>query len=103
LLGLGIFCDQSAVAMRVGARLAGAKLILLPLDQHHKSGCSFLLAPYDIARLRCRAALALRTKAEQTVNMAKKRTKSDKAERQAEGLEKKFERRPAQVPKKKAA
>ena len=74
-----------------------------PLDQHHKSGCSFLLAPYDMARLRCLAALALRTKAEQTVDMAKKRTKSDKAQRQAEGLEKKFERRPAQVPKKKAA
>ena len=89
--------------MRVGARLAGATLILLPRDQHHKSGCSFLLAPYDMARLRCLAALALRTKAEQTVDMAKKRTKSDKAQRQAEGLEKKFERRPAQVPKKKAA
>ena len=53
--------------------------------------------------VRCRAALALRTKAEQTRDMAKKRTKSDKAQRQAEGLEKKLERRPAQVPKKKAA
>jgi hypothetical protein len=38
-------------------------------------------------------------KAEQTINMAKKRTKSDKAQRQSEGLEKKLERRPAQVPK----
>jgi hypothetical protein len=56
-----------------------------------------------MARLRCLAALALRTKAEQTINMAKKRTKSDKAQRQSEGLEKKLERRPAQVPKKKAA
>jgi ribosomal protein L7/L12 len=56
-----------------------------------------------MARLRCLAALGLRTKAEQTVDMAKKRTKSDKAQRQAEGLEKKLERRPAQVPKKKAA
>ena len=35
-------------------------------------------------------------------NMAKKRTKSDKAQRQADGLEKKLERRPAQVPKKAA-
>jgi len=35
--------------------------------------------------------------------MAKKRTKTDKAQRQAEGLEKKMERCPAQVPKKKAA
>ena len=51
----------------------------------------------------CLAALALRTKAEQTIDMAKKRTKSDKAQRQSEGLEKKLERRPAQVPKKKAA
>jgi hypothetical protein len=42
-----------------------------------------------MARLRCLAALALRTKAEQTIDMAKKRTKSDKAQRQAEGLEKK--------------
>jgi hypothetical protein len=56
-----------------------------------------------MARLRCLAALALRMKAKQTVDMAKKRTKSDKAQRQAEGLEKKLERRPAQVPKKKAA
>ncbi len=45
----------------------------------------------------------LRTKTEQTVDMAKKLTKSDKGQRQAEGLEKKLERRPAQVPKKKAA
>jgi len=37
------------------------------------------------------------------MNMAKKRTRSDKAQRRAEGLEKKLERRPAQVPKKKAA
>jgi hypothetical protein len=29
LLGLGILCDHSAVAMWVGARLAGAKLTLL--------------------------------------------------------------------------
>jgi hypothetical protein len=36
-------------------------------------------------------------------DMAKKRTKSDKAQRQSDGLEKKLERRPAQVPKKKAA
>jgi hypothetical protein len=36
-------------------------------------------------------------------DMAKKRTKSDKAQRQADGLEKKLERRPAQVPTKKAA
>jgi len=57
----------------------------------------------DMARLRCLAALALRTKTEQTVDMAKKRTKSDKGQRQAEGLEKKLERRPAQVLKKKAA
>jgi hypothetical protein len=35
--------------------------------------------------------------------MAEKRTKSDKAQRQADGLEKKLERRLAQVPKKKAA
>jgi hypothetical protein len=35
--------------------------------------------------------------------MAKKRTKSDKAQRQSDGLEKKLERRPAQFPKKKAA
>jgi len=56
-----------------------------------------------MARLRCLAALALRTKTEQTVDMAKKRTKSDKGQRQAEGLEKKLERRPAQVPTKKAA
>jgi hypothetical protein len=56
-----------------------------------------------MARLRCLAALGLRTKAEQTVDMAKKRTKSDKAQRQAGGLEKKLERRPAQVAKKKAA
>jgi hypothetical protein len=45
------------------------------------------------------ATLALRTKAEQTVDMAEKRTKSDKAQRQAEGLEKKLE----QAPKKKGA
>jgi len=57
----------------------------------------------DMARLRCLAAMALRTKTEQTVDMAKKLTKSDKGQRQAEGLEKKLERRPAQVPKKKAA
>lgn len=38
----------------------------------------------------------------QAVGMAKKRTKSDKAQRQADGLEKKLERRSAQVPKKKA-
>jgi hypothetical protein len=37
------------------------------------------------------------------MDMAKKRTKSDKAQRQSEGQEKKLERRPAQVPKKKAA
>jgi ribosomal protein L7/L12 len=55
-----------------------------------------------MARLRRLEALALRTKAEQTVDMAKKRTKSDKAQRQAEGLEKKLERHPAQVPKKAA-
>jgi len=47
--------------------------------------------------------MALRTKTEQTVDMAKKLTKSDKGQRQAEGLEKKLERRPVQVPKKKAA
>jgi hypothetical protein len=37
-------------------------------------------------------------KAEQTVDMAKKRTKSDKAQRQDEGLEKKLDRRPAHLP-----
>jgi len=36
-----------------------------------------------------------------TVGMAKKRTKSDKAQRQADDLEKKLNRRPAQIPKKK--
>jgi hypothetical protein len=30
LLGLRIFCDHSAVAMRIGAGLASAKLTLLP-------------------------------------------------------------------------
>jgi hypothetical protein len=30
LLGSGIFCNHSAVTMRVGARLAGAKLTHLP-------------------------------------------------------------------------
>jgi hypothetical protein len=35
--------------------------------------------------------------------MAEKRTKSDKAQRQADGLEKKVERRPPQAPKKKTA
>ena len=35
-------------------------------------------------------------------DMAKKRTKADKAQRQADGLEKKLERRPAQVPEEKA-
>jgi hypothetical protein len=49
------------------------------------------------------AVLALRTKAEQTMDMAKKRTRSDNAQRQDEGLGKKSERRPAQVPKKKTA
>jgi hypothetical protein len=34
--------------------------------------------------------------------MAKKRTKADKAQRQADELESKLERRPAQVPKKTA-
>jgi hypothetical protein len=34
--------------------------------------------------------------------MATKRTKADKAQRQADELESKLERRPAQVPKKKA-
>ncbi len=37
-----------------------------------------------------------------TVDMAKKRTKSDKEQRQADDLEKKLDRRPAQTPKKKA-
>ena len=37
------------------------------------------------------------------MDMAKKRAKSDKAQRQAEGLERKLERRPSQVPKKKEA
>jgi len=37
-----------------------------------------------------------------TLGMAKKRTKSDKARRQADDLEKKLNRRPAQTPKKKA-
>ena len=37
-----------------------------------------------------------------TVGMAKKRTQADKAQRQADELESKLERRPAQVPKKKA-
>jgi hypothetical protein len=34
------------------------------------------------------------------MDMAKKRTKTDKAQRQADELESKVERRPAQVPKK---
>jgi hypothetical protein len=34
------------------------------------------------------------------MNMAKKRTKADKAQRQADELESKVERRPAQVPNK---
>jgi hypothetical protein len=37
------------------------------------------------------------------VDMAKKRTKSDKAQRQDEGLEKKLDHRPAHLPKKRAA
>jgi len=36
-----------------------------------------------------------------TVGMAKKRTKSDKAQRQADDLGKKLNRRPAQTPKRK--
>jgi hypothetical protein len=36
------------------------------------------------------------------MNMAKKRTKVDKAQRQADELESKLERRPAQVPEKTA-
>jgi len=67
------------------------------LDQRQK-----LMEPKKKGTARL-AVLALRTKAEQTMDMAKKRTKSDKAQRQSDGLEKKLERRPAQVPKKKAA
>ena len=37
----------------------------------------------------------------EAVSMAKKRAKADKAQRQADELESKLERRPAQVPKKK--
>jgi hypothetical protein len=89
--------------MRVGARLAGAKLILLPWVSTTSRDAAFFWLPMTSLAYVVGAALALSRKAEQTVDMAKKRTKSDKAERQAEGLEKKFERRPAQVPKKKAA
>jgi len=38
----------------------------------------------------------------EAVGMATKRTKTDKAQRQADDLESKLERRPAQVPKKAA-
>ena len=89
--------------MRVGARLAGTKVILLAWISTTSRDAAFFWLPMTWLACIVWQRWGLRTKAEQTVDMAKRRTKSDKAERQAEGLEKKFERRPAQVPKKKAA